>query len=67
MRVNRRYINSTRGISSKMLKIYCEDTDTEGTHNLKEDDIQAHIQTYYSVCLIVCMLLFVFLEYRDEL
>ena len=32
-----------------MLKIYSEDTDTGGTHNLKEDDTQAHIQIYYSV------------------
>ena len=55
MGVNRRYINSTRSTSSKMLKIYSEDKDTEGTHNLKEDDTQAHIQIYYSVCLFVCM------------
>ena len=47
-----------------MLKIYSEDTDTGGTHNLKEDDTQAHIQIYYSVCLVVCMCFF--LEYRDE-
>ena len=40
-----------------MLKIYSEDTDTGGAHNLKEDDTQAHIQICYSVCLIVCMLL----------
>ena len=42
-----------------MLKLYSEDTDTGGTHNLKENDTQAHIQIYYSVCLFVCMLLFV--------
>ena len=48
-----------------MLKIYSEDTDTGGTHNLKEDDTQAHIQIYYSVCLVVCICFS--LEYRDEL
>ena len=50
MRVNRRYVNSTRSTSSKMLKIYSEDTDTGGTHNLKEDDTQAHILDLFS-CL----------------
>ena len=48
-----------------MLKIYSEDTDTGGTHNLKEDDTQAQIQIYYSVFLGVCI--YFHIEYRDGL
>ena len=65
MRINRRYVNSTRGTFPKMLKLYSEDTDTGGTHNLKEDDTQAHIQICYSVCLVVCI--YFPIEYRDGL